>query len=46
MSKCRRFEDLPPAAQDYVRFIEERVSAPVILIGVGQGREDTILRGI
>ena len=46
ISKCRRFEDLPPAAQDYVRFIEERVSAPVILIGVGQGREDTILRGI
>lgn len=43
---CRRFEDLPAAAQDYVRFIEERVSAPVILIGVGQGREDTILRGI
>ena len=43
---CRRFEDLPLAAQDYIRFIEERVSAPVILIGVGQGREDTILRGI
>lgn len=43
---CRRFEDLPLAAQDYIRFIEERVSVPVILIGVGQGREDTILRGI
>ncbi len=43
---CRRFKDLPLAAQDYIRFIEERVSAPVILIGVGQGREDTILRGI
>jgi len=28
------------------RFIEERVLTPVILIGVGQGREDTILRGI
>jgi len=46
ISGCRRFEDLPLAAQDYIRFIEERVSAPVILIGVGQGREDTILRGI
>ena len=43
---CRRFEDLPLAAQDYIRFIEERVSSPVILIGVGQGSEDTILRGI
>jgi len=46
ISGCRRFEDLPAAAQDYIRFIEDRVSAPVILIGVGQGREDTILRGI
>lgn len=46
ISKCRKFEDLPSAARDYVSFIEQRVSAPVILIGVGQGREDTILRGI
>ena len=46
ISKCRKFEDLPSAARDYVSFIEKRVSAPVILIGVGQGREDTILRGI
>lgn len=46
ISGCRRFEDLPAAVQDYIRFIEDRVSAPVILIGVGQGREDTILRGI
>ena len=46
ISKCRKFEDLPSAARDYVSFIEKRVSAPIILIGVGQGREDTILRGI
>ncbi len=46
IKKCRTFEELPKAAQDYIKFIEERVSAPVILIGVGQGREDTILRGI
>lgn len=46
ISQCRKFEDLPPAARDYVSFIEKRVSAPAILIGVGQGREDTILRGI
>ncbi len=46
ISRCRTFEDLPAAAKDYVRFIEEKVSVPVILIGVGQGRDDTILRGI
>lgn len=46
ITRCRTFEDLPAAAKDYVRFIEEKVSVPVILIGVGQGRDDTILRGI
>ena len=46
ISRCRRFEELPKEAQDYVRFIEERVKAPILLIGVGAGREDTIERGI
>ena len=46
ISKCRRFEDLPLAARSYVNFIEERTGVPVLLIGVGVGREDTILRGI
>lgn len=43
---CRKFEELPPAAQNYVRFIEEKVKTPIVLIGVGAGREDTIRRGI
>ena len=46
ISKCRSFEELPEAAQNYVRFIEERSGVPILLIGVGVGREDTILRGI
>ncbi|MEG1602638.1 MAG: adenylosuccinate synthase [Cloacibacillus sp.] len=46
ISKCRAFEELPQAAQDYVKFIEERSKTPVLLIGVGVGREDTIERGI
>ena len=46
ISKCRSFEDLPKEAQDYVKFIEDRIKTPVVLIGVGVGREDTILRGI
>ena len=45
ISSCRRFDDLPQAARDYVSFIEEATSVPVSLIGVGPGREDTIFRG-
>jgi adenylosuccinate synthase len=41
---CRKFDDLPPEARDYVRFIEESSSVKIGLIGVGPGREDTILR--
>ncbi len=44
ISKCRSFEELPQAAQEYVRFIEEHAGVPVGLIGVGPGREETILR--
>ena len=46
ISRCRRFEELPKEARDYVRFVEERVKTPILLIGVGVGREDTIERGI
>ena len=46
IGSCRSFEELPEAARNYVRFIEERTGTPVVLIGVGAGREDTILRGI
>ena len=38
ISRCRRFEELPKEARDYVRFIEERVKTPILLIGVGVGR--------
>lgn len=40
----RRFEDLPPAAQTYVRRVEELANAPATYIGVGPGREQTIVR--
>jgi adenylosuccinate synthase len=39
---CRAFNDLPRAAQDYVRFIEERLESPVRIIGVGPDRAQTI----
>ena len=46
ISGCRTFESLPKNAQDYVKFIEEKTKTPVVLIGVGAGRNDTIHRGI
>lgn len=42
LSDIRRFEDLPEAAQKYVRFLEEQTGVPVAMIGVGPGREQCI----
>ncbi len=39
-----RFEDLPRAAKDYVRFLEERVGAPAVFLSTGPRREETIWR--
>ena len=38
------FEELPPAARDYVAVLEEEVGAPVWLVSTGPRREETILR--
>ncbi len=46
ISECRSFEDLPEAAKEYVRYIENETGVPVCLIGVGPGREETILRSL
>ncbi len=39
-----RFDELPVAAQGYIRFIERHVGVPVRYIGTGPGREDIINR--
>jgi adenylosuccinate synthase len=41
---ARRFENLPLAAQAYVRRVEALAGAPATHISVGPGREQTILR--
>jgi adenylosuccinate synthase len=41
---ARRFQDLPPRAQDYVRRIEELTATEVALVSVGEKRAETILR--
>ena len=44
ISGVRRFEDLPKAAQDYVRLIEDGTGCPVSYISVGAERDAIILR--
>jgi adenylosuccinate synthase len=42
LSAARRMEDLPQAARDLVRFIEEKTGTEAYLVSVGPGREQTI----
>ena len=42
---CRTDDELPQAARDYIRFIEDFVGVPVTFIGVGPGREQMVRRG-
>ncbi len=44
ISSCRKFEDLPNAAQNYINFIEEFVGAPISMISVAPERDATIIR--
>ncbi len=38
------YDDLPQAAKDYVRFIEDEVECQATIISTGPRREETILR--
>src|SRR5690625_2299241 len=44
ISGARTFDDLPAKARDYVARLEELSGAPVSCIGVGPGRDQTIVR--
>ena len=41
---CRRFEELPPEAQTYVKRIETLIGAPVKMVSVGPERTATLIR--
>jgi adenylosuccinate synthase len=43
LDNVRQFADLPRAAQNYVRRIEQIIGTEIILVSVGPGREQTIL---
>ncbi len=43
ISRCRRMEDLPAAARDYLKLIGERVGVPVQIVGVGAARDQVVI---
>jgi adenylosuccinate synthase len=43
ISKARTLEELPRNARDYVAALEEMIKAPISVIGVGPGRDETIV---
>ena len=43
ISEARKITDLPVNAQKYVKFLEEISGAPMSAIGVGPGRDETIV---
>jgi adenylosuccinate synthase len=43
ISKAKSVTDLPNNAQEYVRFLEQISGAPMSAIGVGPGRDETIV---
>ena len=45
ISSCRKLEDLPKAAIDYIRFIENAVNCPIKYVSVGARREDYLTLG-
>jgi adenylosuccinate synthase len=43
IDRVERMDDLPPAAQDYVRFVERLAGVPISFVSVGPGREQAIV---
>jgi len=43
ISQASRVDELPAAARDYVRFIEDFLGVPVTFIGVGPARDQTVV---
>jgi adenylosuccinate synthase len=43
ISKAKSIEDLPNNAREYVKFLENISGAPISAIGVGPGRDETIV---
>jgi adenylosuccinate synthase len=42
LSECRSESDLPAAAREYLQFMSNFVGVPVVMVGVGPGREEVV----
>jgi hypothetical protein len=42
LTAVTEWDDLPPAAQDYVTFVAERGAVPVTMLGVGPARDQFV----
>jgi adenylosuccinate synthase len=43
LSKARALSDLPPEARSYIAFLEGQAGCPISAVGVGPGRDETIV---
>lgn len=44
LSGCRSYDELPQACKDYVETLERLCDCPIIMVGVGPGREQNLER--
>ncbi|MEA2301056.1 MAG: adenylosuccinate synthase, partial [Solirubrobacteraceae bacterium] len=42
LGECRGESDLPQAARDYLAFVEDFTGVPIVLVGVGPGRDQNV----
>ena len=42
-AECKRLEDLPSTAMNYLRFLAELMEVPIAIVSLGAGREQTIV---
>ena len=40
-----REQDLPPEAEQYVRYLEAKLGVPAVIVSTGPRREETLIRG-
>ncbi len=43
LSTCRSFEETPPAAQQYFRYLEDLLDCPISIISTGAARDTTVV---
>jgi len=42
-TECRKLEDLPQSALDYLKFLAEVMETPIAIVSLGAGRDQTII---